>query len=615
MPAFSQQELSYEQFQKVKEVIKASPQMEFTEGYATKLNINSVSDDHWKMIISNPNYTQEQNLTGAFELIDLANATSVKVWDTTLTVFVSDLSLAWETREGAPVEDPRFRIPTYEVGTKKIIKSYTLAGDTEKTQEQSEVLAENASTTTQEGSSVSTNSTSSTTAASDSVKTPELVRKDNLGKRDVLSFYNPATGMYEVAYDGRRSRWPYRDDMSWKTRNGFYDGGYGLMPVASTFYPSYNYGFPMGGGGWGAGFGGGCYGGGFSAGFSLDFGWTSGCSYANPYYMMPNRYSSGGAAIWNGYTHVGIDWIGSGVGWSAGGSNGYWYDDGCGGCKSNQVASADTYVSEADNSYYAETSGGAKSLPNAQQQQEEVFTSVGVSKFLANEDVAKAAPARENNQSKAAPVTTENRMSDIPTTRSAQGEASSRTTDRTEAHAEVGNRFQDVAPTRKAPAPTAMIEEKPRNSSNSSLRGSQDVKPGRHNPAISQGGRSGNTARDTRNTSARAQQDPKPGRTRNASVTPSTNHRTTTAPPQTTRRSNPAPHIGQKPMNNGGGRTVSAPAGQNRGPVTRPTRTQRSNSSVGGKQPMRSAPVRQANPQMRQKPMRSAPAPRVRKGR
>jgi hypothetical protein len=272
-------------------------------------------------------------VSGKFNLVDL-DGKETQTGDTTLTVSVSDLSVPWSIPRGAAdVEDPRFSLPTYEVGTMKIVRSFVSSKD--KTDD-TDVSAD------------ADKSAKADTTKSDSADTPELVRKDNLGKRDVLSFYNPATGMYEVVYDGHRSRWPYRNDMSWKTRNGSY-GGWGLMSpmVTSTCYPSYA---PMYGGGWGGGYNNGfAYGGmcgGFSAGLSLNFGWSSGCGYTNPYYCAPNRWLSGGSAVWNGYELVSINLVGSGVGYTTGGYYGGGYYDGSGGYKSSQAMESSVVETE-----------------------------------------------------------------------------------------------------------------------------------------------------------------------------------------------------------------------------------------------------------------------------
>lgn len=289
------------------------------------------------------------------EVSSAGTVTEVVLQDTILEYAILDLS-NWVRIASEDEGDLGFLLQANQVGTSRIFKSFVPSEEVE------------GGAAASAGSTGAEKSAKADTTKSDSTYTPELVRKDNLGKRDVLSFYNPTTGMYEVAYDGRRSRWPYRNDMSWKTRNGFYDGGWGLVTtpiMASTYYPYYT---PVYGGGWGGGYGyGGC---GFSAGFGINFGWSSGCGYVNNNFCQPN-YGYGGSStsfVWTANGITGINWLGSGVGWSPAGYGGG-YNNGYGVWKSNVVTDnsaveteQDYELASADEKSFAVPASGNKSL-------------------------------------------------------------------------------------------------------------------------------------------------------------------------------------------------------------------------------------------------------------
>ncbi|MEZ4210801.1 MAG: hypothetical protein R3B39_00675 [Candidatus Paceibacterota bacterium] len=331
LPASAQQQPpSNEWVKKVREVISATPEMKSIKSQVKGTIVPEVADvDFWTDVIFKG--AEQGYLPGSFVLLDPNNGYKEEVLsDTVLMVSAKDLSKSWVMKDGFVPSDESL-VVTHEVGTMKIVKLHTLQQDAVASNDQDleatpDVLVDNV----QDSETIS--DTLAVDQKADTSSTPELVRKDNLGRRDVLSFYNPSTGMYEVAYDGRRSRWPYRSDMTWKTRNGLYDG-FGLIPMTSTaFYPSYSYGYPYGGGyGYGGGWSvGGCYGGGFNAGLSFNFGWSRG-GYMNPAYCQPNRWASGGSAVWNGYSLVPIDWVRAGMGWvpDYGGYGNYgYYDDG-----------------------------------------------------------------------------------------------------------------------------------------------------------------------------------------------------------------------------------------------------------------------------------------------
>lgn len=288
-----------------------------------------------KLMFSEQSKTKRfwMDVHGDYTLLDVSASGSVSeltLRDTTLKVAVLDLS-KWGVRvEAVDESDPRFLCITQQIdknGNSRLVKSYNPAKD------EDDSANTNASASAKSVQATAASDSLSNSPSVDSLNTPELVRKDNLGRRDVLSFYNPSTEMYEVVYDGRRSRWPYRNDMSWKTRNGLYgNSGYGL--VSNSWYQPQSFGggynnFGYGGNyGYGGGYGG-CYGGGFSAGINISLGWSSGYGGCmGGQYGYANRWATGGPAVWNGYELVAIQ-QGFG-GYNYGNYGGGYYDDGYG---------------------------------------------------------------------------------------------------------------------------------------------------------------------------------------------------------------------------------------------------------------------------------------------
>lgn len=350
-----------------------------------------VNDKMWEDILfAYPTHAKLIRLKGDYTLLDGKNTLFLK--DTTLQVWASDLSVPFYIPPGVDVSDPKFMVPTFETSQKRmIIKSYTPSGqgqdalaDAKKSLDESSadvaklasvewVKKDSSFITTMNGKEYLFQLDSVGKWASTDPDAPKVIKAGN--RKNDPSFVFDKNG--ELVASNKRNGYKFGMGNYAGYRNNYYRNAFNGRPLgggyASAFYPSYA---PVYGGGWNN-YGGGYYGGngfgysgcGFSAGLSINFGWSSGCGYANNYYYQPNRWASGGPAVWNGYELVAINSLGSGLGWSYGGGNygGGYYDSGCSGCKSNQVASDNSAVeteefidlASADEKSY---SGSSKSL-------------------------------------------------------------------------------------------------------------------------------------------------------------------------------------------------------------------------------------------------------------
>lgn len=271
------------------------------------------------------------DLAGHFILIEVDQDGLVQnlpeTGDTVFSVVVTDLSV-WAPIEGDA--DTLFWFPATVAGTNQIIKSFRSyspeedmdegglvakrAGDTSGVRH----VDDNFAIVTINGEEVPHYKNDDGKWFDDPVLASgmDLIRTNKVRRRDVLSYYDPELKTFGPGYDGRRSRWPYRD-MSWRTRNTGYDG-FGPMSwlpsVPVAYYPSQQ----VWGGGWGIGLGGGF---GINLGWGFSSGWGMPCYsswhwYAtryNPFMFSPMARPGGYGGGWNN--------------WVMGGGGGFGHND------------------------------------------------------------------------------------------------------------------------------------------------------------------------------------------------------------------------------------------------------------------------------------------------
>lgn len=394
---------------RMKEVVLASSGWEATNSVVPGgISPEMLNDEMWEdVLFGYPSHVKPVNLEGDFILLDGAN--EYRLIDTTLSVWVSDLSVPFYIPPslGVDVDDPKFLVPLYEGSTSRIIKVYTPSG------QMPDVLAEakkGFSETSDDATKVANiewveegksffhedrfyqkNGDKWETEDPDA---PKAIKAGDRKKDPTFIFSKNAEGEWEPTASNKRNGYKFgMGDYAGYSQNYYRHasngaplgsaGAYGYPVMLQPFYSQ-----PMWGGGFGNNWGIGGFGGGFSVGFGFGggFGNGFGCMPSIPYYgCMPNRWVSGGSSVWNGYSHVGIDWVGSGVGYTV--SNNYYgdvYNDGCGGCKS-AVTSGGNVEEEYVELASAELGGNSTSFTQSTKASAEGQTKVGLATSVTTE--------------------------------------------------------------------------------------------------------------------------------------------------------------------------------------------------------------------------------------
>ncbi|MEZ4113928.1 MAG: hypothetical protein R3B65_00465 [Candidatus Paceibacterota bacterium] len=368
LPVFAQTSAhSKEWVKQVKEVVLTSDAWAATNAVVPGgIHQDMVNDKMWEDILFGyPTNVRQEWLKGDYIiLLDGKNTLILK--DTMLNVWVSDISVPFYIPPGVDVSGTDFLVPIYD-GQERIIKSYSPSGegqdrvlaDAKKSlNEFSEDVPKLANVEwVEEGESFIAKmngkdyfyqlDSASGKWITEDPDAPIAMKAGDRKKDPTFIFTKDVDGERNPSASNKRNTYKflggkhagYQNNYYRHARNGAPLGSSGWM--ASPYYGGL-YQSPFMGGGWNNyGIGGG-FGGGFSFGFSFGGGYGNGfgCMPQSCFGgCFPNRWSSGGSAVWNGYALVGIDWVGSGVGWT---NDPYYYGGyGSGGCKSIEAGVAE----------------------------------------------------------------------------------------------------------------------------------------------------------------------------------------------------------------------------------------------------------------------------------
>lgn len=312
-----------------------------------------LNDKMWEdVLFAYPSHIRQEWLKGDFILVDGKN--TLHLMDTTLNVWLSDLSVPFYIPPGVDVSGTEFLVPIYD-GQGRIIKSYDPSGQGQDALANAKKSLDESSANAAKVANVEWVDESTKDAffhegffyqknaegkwESEDPNAPKAIKVGQ--KKNSPTFLFDKNGDLVAADKRNAYKFGMGDYAGYRNnyyRNAFngspLGGGFGMMPAGGFWNPA-----PMWGGGfgdnWGMGMGGFGRGFGFSFGFGMGFGggWNNGFGCMPPpcFGCFQNRWATGGPAVWNGFGYTPINFGG-----------GYYNDpyygyDGYGGWKSNEV--------------------------------------------------------------------------------------------------------------------------------------------------------------------------------------------------------------------------------------------------------------------------------------
>ncbi len=331
----------------------SSKEWAYTNSVVGGIKIDPItSDSLWRKIIFAPNHTMKVERHGDFVLTDADKKKDIHLKDTTLQIMVTDLSVAFWTAPDVDETDVRFLAPTYQVGTNRIVKSFTSkSGSGSGNTPEPKMLAakqqldsanfgnvskfanvewvEPGKSFIFEGSLYQKNSEGK--FVSDDPDEPKVLSLGKtglfgLGREQMVLVTKDADGVWgpsamNVVNASNRGLGNYAGI----SRGRYYNNGWNSSWVQVPYYGyggngyygnNYRYG-------WGNNYGNGCYGGGLFFGIVFSFGGgNNGCFPQQPQPCHASNLpasSYGGASWFNGYNNAPINF-----GFISGGGNGYY---------------------------------------------------------------------------------------------------------------------------------------------------------------------------------------------------------------------------------------------------------------------------------------------------
>ncbi|MDQ5901439.1 MAG: hypothetical protein QG580_154 [Patescibacteria group bacterium] len=274
---------SKEWLKTAKEVVTTSNAWKSINVVSGGISPEMLNDRMWEdVLFAYPSHVQLVALRGDYTLVDKKNVFQFR--DTTLNVWVTDLSVPFYIPPGVDVDDPKFLLPIYD-GQQRIIKSYAPSGQGQ------EVLAEAKKSESGDVAKVANVEWVEEDKAffhegrlyqkvGDEWKTsdPDAPRAIKAGDRKsdpTFIFSKNAEGEWDPTASNKRNGYKfgmgdyagYRNNYYRHARNGAPLGGGWYGGPGGAWAPA-----PMLGGGWNNGWGNSWIGGGLSFGF----GWNSG---------------------------------------------------------------------------------------------------------------------------------------------------------------------------------------------------------------------------------------------------------------------------------------------------------------------------------------------------